>query len=99
MRDTVGWLLREAWKAKGKPDCMHRELSEERSFSGVTTGAYICTTCGLLTKRNESEEDNETLSVMTIPVVSLLLLSDPLTNPVFNSLHRFNAHRLDPFTN
>lgn len=58
MKDTVGWLLREAWKAKGMPDCLHRELSEERSFSGVTTGAYICTTCGSLIHLNEPETDS-----------------------------------------
>jgi hypothetical protein len=58
MKDTVGWLLREAWKANGRPDCMHRELSEERSFSGVTTGAYICTTCGSLSKRHEPGRDH-----------------------------------------
>ena len=58
MKDTVGWLLREAWKANGGPDCLHRELSEERSFSGVLTGAYICTTCGSLTKRHESGKDH-----------------------------------------
>ncbi len=48
MKDAVGWLLREAWRAKGNPNCLHPELSQERSFSGVITGAYICTTCGVL---------------------------------------------------
>ena len=57
MKDTAGWLLREAWKANGGPDCLHRELSEERSFSGVTTGAYICTTCGSLIERNKPRRE------------------------------------------
>jgi hypothetical protein len=57
MKDTVGWLLREAWKANGKPDCRHEELSEERSFSGVLTGAYICTTCGARIERHEPGKD------------------------------------------
>lgn len=48
MKDTVGGTLREAWREKGNPECIHPELSLERSFSGVTTGAYICTTCGTL---------------------------------------------------
>ena len=49
MKDTVGMLLREVWKAKGNPVCSHTELSLERSFSGVLTGAYVCTRCGALT--------------------------------------------------
>ena len=48
MKDTAGSALREAWRAKGNPECMHSELSLERSFSGVVTGAYVCTTCGIL---------------------------------------------------
>ena len=48
MKDAVGFTLREAWREKGNPECRHPELSLERSFSGVTTGAYICTTCGVL---------------------------------------------------
>ena len=59
MKDTVGWLLREAWKANGRPDCLHRELSEERSFSGVTTGAYICTTCGSLIAGHEPGKEDK----------------------------------------
>ncbi len=48
MKDAVGLLLREAWKQKGTVECSHPDLSHERSFSGVVTGAYICTTCGQL---------------------------------------------------
>jgi len=48
MKDTVGTLLREAWKAQGPTACLHQDLSQERSFSGVITGAYICTKCGSL---------------------------------------------------
>ena len=50
MKDAVGHSLREAWKEKGNPACRHAELSLERSFSGVATGLYICTTCGALIK-------------------------------------------------
>ena len=50
MKDTVGALLRERWKEKGKPACEHPELSRERSFSGILTGASICTTCGAIIK-------------------------------------------------
>jgi hypothetical protein len=46
VKDTVGILLREAWKQKEKSDCQHPELSKERSYSGVVTGVYLCTTCG-----------------------------------------------------
>ena len=48
MKDTEGLWLRETWKRKGALECLHPELSPERSFSGVVTGAYICTTCGYL---------------------------------------------------
>ena len=57
MKDTVGMLLRESWKAKGKPHCTHPELSPEQSCSAVMTGAYICTTCGSLIEGNNSEKD------------------------------------------
>lgn len=57
MKDTQGWMLRETWKAKGKPDCLHPELSQERSFAGMITGAYICTTCGCLIEVSQSEND------------------------------------------
>jgi hypothetical protein len=50
MKDAVGLSLREAWREKGNPECIHPELSLERSFSSVTNGAYICTTCGTLIK-------------------------------------------------
>lgn len=50
MKDTAGVALREVWRAKGNPDCIHPDLSRERSFSGVLTGAYVCTTCGALVK-------------------------------------------------
>ena len=56
MKDAVGWLLREAWRAKGNPSCLHPELSQERSFSGVITGAYICTTCGVLIEDSRVEK-------------------------------------------
>ena len=48
MKDTLGMLLREIWKEKGSPACAHPDHSPERSFSGVITGALICTTCGAL---------------------------------------------------
>jgi hypothetical protein len=54
MKDTAGVALREAWKEKGDPQCIHPDLSLERSFSGVTTGAYICTMCGALINTVES---------------------------------------------
>ena len=46
MKDTVGVMLREAWKQKGSPDCHHPEVEIERSFSGTVTGCHICTACG-----------------------------------------------------
>ena len=52
MKDAVGMLLRERWKEKGNPACIHAELSQERSFSGLLTGASICTTCGAIIKIN-----------------------------------------------
>lgn len=48
MKDAVGSSLREAWKRMGNATCNHPELSLERSFAGVITGSYICTTCGAL---------------------------------------------------
>ena len=50
MKDTVGMLLREAWNRSGHLECIHAELSLERSISGVLTGAYVCTKCGRLMK-------------------------------------------------
>ena len=29
MKDTVGLMLREAWKEKGKPTCAHHQLIQE----------------------------------------------------------------------
>jgi hypothetical protein len=49
MKDAEGIMLREIWKNKGDCDCPHTALSPERSFAGVTTGSYICTTCGAQT--------------------------------------------------
>ena len=46
MKDTIGLLLREDWERKGRPDCQHPEFSREHSFSGCSTGCYICTTSG-----------------------------------------------------
>jgi hypothetical protein len=46
MYDTIGMMLREAWQQSGKTHCHHPKRSEERSCSGISTGAYICTTCG-----------------------------------------------------
>jgi hypothetical protein len=66
MKDTVGWLLREAWKTKGGPDCLNRELSKERSFSGVTTGAYICTTMDHSLSVMSPGRTTETPLVMTV---------------------------------
>jgi hypothetical protein len=57
MKDTVGSALREAWRAKGNPECIHSELSLERSCSGVVTGAYVCTTCGALVNTVNSRRD------------------------------------------
>ena len=54
MKDTAGGALREAWRDKGSPECIHPELSLERSCSGVITGAYICTICGALVNAVES---------------------------------------------
>jgi hypothetical protein len=48
VKDTVGLMLLEAWKKKGKFDCHHPEFHKERSFSGTVTGCYICTICGQL---------------------------------------------------
>src|SRR5215204_2394140 len=48
MKDSMGYRLRDAWEEKGSPECSHAELSLERSFSGVTTGTYICSMCGAL---------------------------------------------------
>ena len=48
MKDALGSSLRELWKEKGNPQCSHPELNLERSFAGVTTGAYLCTTCGAI---------------------------------------------------
>jgi hypothetical protein len=46
MKDTVSLMLREEWKEKGKSGCSHPELGKEYSFSGTTTGWFVCTTCG-----------------------------------------------------
>jgi hypothetical protein len=46
MKDTIGLLLRDAWKDKGRDVCHHPEVSKETSFSGTVTGWSICTTCG-----------------------------------------------------
>ena len=46
MKDTVGFLLREAWQEKGRSECSHADLHKEYSFSGTATGCYICATCG-----------------------------------------------------
>lgn len=46
MKDAIGFMLREAWKAKGQPDCDHPELVKEYSFPGTVTGYYLCPTCG-----------------------------------------------------
>jgi hypothetical protein len=56
MKDAAGFLLREAWREKGNPECIHPELSLERSFSGIVTGSYICTTCGRLVKQDNENE-------------------------------------------
>jgi hypothetical protein len=55
VKDAVGSLLREAWTAKGNPDCAHPELSVERSFSGVVTGVHICSTCGARIEKSRVE--------------------------------------------
>jgi hypothetical protein len=49
MKDLQGMMLRERWKQDGNRDCAHASLSQERSFSGVITGSYICTVCGAQT--------------------------------------------------
>jgi hypothetical protein len=49
MRDAEGIMLRERWEIDGNHDCPHTALSQERSFAGVITGSYICTTCGAQT--------------------------------------------------
>ena len=46
MKDTVSLMLREEWKDKGKSGCSHPELGKEYSFSGTTTGWFVCTTGG-----------------------------------------------------
>lgn len=56
MKDTVGLMLREAWRQNGKPECLHPELSPERSFSGVRTGFNVCTTCGALVACHTEEQ-------------------------------------------
>jgi hypothetical protein len=57
MKDTLGMLLREAWRDWGESDCQHPELSNERSFSGTVTGAYICTTCGHLLRMERGQAE------------------------------------------
>ena len=56
VKDTVGLMLREAWQKNGKTECLHPELSAERSFSGVVTGFNICTTCGQLLHSHMQEK-------------------------------------------
>ena len=56
MKDTVGLMLREAWKQKGKPNCSHHQLITEHSFSGTVTGCYICTSCGQLMQMQRREQ-------------------------------------------
>lgn len=46
MKDTMGVMLREAWKEQGKSDCPHSEVRREYSFAGTVTGWSLCTTCG-----------------------------------------------------
>lgn len=62
MKDTVGILLREAWNQRGKSDCQHPELSKERAFSGVVTGAYICTSCGQLMRMERVQAEVERMA-------------------------------------
>ncbi len=50
MKETVGFMLRDAWKEKGNPQCAHPQLEIERSFSGTGTGFHVCTTCGQLVR-------------------------------------------------
>ena len=38
LKDTMGLMLREAWKEQGKSGCHHPETSKEISFSGTVTG-------------------------------------------------------------
>lgn len=37
--------LREAWAAKGNPECAHPDISKEYHL-GAQTGDKVCTTCG-----------------------------------------------------
>lgn len=37
--------LREAWKAKGNPSCVHPKVEKEYDLGG-DTGDEVCTTCG-----------------------------------------------------
>ncbi len=60
MRDTVGLMLREAWKQQGKPNCSHHQLIREHSSSGAVTGCYICTTCGQFMQMHQLGEDRIT---------------------------------------
>ena len=46
MKDTMGVMLREAWKEQGKSDCPHSEVRREYSFAVTVTGWSLCTTCG-----------------------------------------------------
>ena len=56
MKDTVGALLRERWKEKENAACQHPQLSQERSFSGILTGASLCTTCGAIIESQSQEK-------------------------------------------
>ena len=62
MKDSQAIMLREQWKQDGNRDCAHTALSQERSFSGVITGSYICTLCGAQTSPS-SVEASSTLEV------------------------------------
>ena len=57
MKDSLAENVRRRWKQTGQT-CSHLTLSHEVSFSGQTTGTYVCTTCGVAFKlASESVND------------------------------------------
>ena len=57
MNETMGLILREAWKEKGKSGCHHPDLHKEYSFSGTVTGCYICATCGQIMRMEQVQAE------------------------------------------
>jgi len=91
MKDSDGIRLRERWKQNGNPDCPHAGLSEERSFSGVITGSYICTLCGAQTIPDGVEASSVLELNMLHRIIERRKPRHVLVNPGFASFMALDA--------